>query len=135
MTTKRWRSLNRTGATAVEFAITASLLFAFFFAALEFSRVTQYRHTVENALYEGARAGIIPGATAEDVKDRAMSILRISRITDADIEVTPAVLTNSTRSLKVRIRMPLDRGLYAPAFYFVGKTLDRSIEMQREGVD
>ena len=66
MSRKRIHS-NRRGAAAVEFAMTAGLAFFFFFAALEFCRVSMMRHTVQNALYEGARIGIVPGATASDV--------------------------------------------------------------------
>lgn len=124
----------RIGATTVEFAVTCSFAFFFFFAALEFSRVSMYRHTVENALYEGARAGIVPGATAENVRDKTRELLAIAGINGATIDVTPAVLTNDTPRVNVRVRMRLDRGLYAPAFYFLGKTLDRSFEMAREGV-
>ncbi|XZE44622.1 TadE/TadG family type IV pilus assembly protein [Pirellulaceae bacterium SH467] len=124
----------RTGATTVEFAVTCSFAFFFFFASLEFSRVSMYRHTVENALYEGARAGIVPGASADKVRDKTRELLAIAGISDATIDVTPAVLTKDTPRVNVRVRMRLDRGLYAPAFYFLGKTLDRSFEMAREGV-
>ena len=125
----------RSGTTAVEFAVTCGIVFMFFFASLEFARVTMYRHTVENALYEGARSGIMPGATNQAVHDSTQEILQRSGIYHATVEVTPAVITNSTPALQVRIQLALDRGLYAPAFYFIGKTLDRSIEMQREGAE
>lgn len=128
------RQTNRLGAATVEFAVTCGFAFFFFFTAIEFSRISTYRHTVENALYEGARAGIVPGATAEHVRDKTRQILATAGIHDATIDVTPAVLTRETPSVHVRVRMRLDRGLYAPAFYFLGKTLDRSFEMAREGV-
>lgn len=129
------RSKFRKGTTAVEFAITCGLVFMFFFAALEFAKVTMYRHTVENALYEGARSGIMPGATNEKVVAETYAILQNLGIHHAEVEVYPAVITNQTPSLQVRIRLALDRGLYGPAFYFLGKSLDRTIEMQREGVE
>ena len=128
-------SNRRSGTTTVEFAITCGIVFMFFFASLEFSRVTMYRHTVENALYEGARAGIMPGATSQQVHDSTVAILQRSGIHHAIVDVTPTEITNSTPYLQVRIQMALDRGLYAPAFYFIGKTLDRSIEMRREGIE
>lgn len=129
------KQAKRTGATAVEFAVTCGLVFMFFFASLEFSRVTMYRHSVENALYEGARSGIMPGATNQKVVDATTQLLHRAGIYHAVVEVSPPVITNSTPSLQVRIQMALDRGLYAPAFYFLGKSLDRSIEMRREGVE
>src|SRR5690606_21432947 len=61
----------RRGAALVEFALTAPLLFFILFASLEFARANMLRNTVEMAAYEGARRGIVPGATAEDVRDAA----------------------------------------------------------------
>ena len=131
---KRHRKrINRHGAVAVEMAITSGLVFFFFFAALEFCRVAMMRHTVEHALYEGARQGIIPGATAAEVESKARSVLRTIGVGTANITVTPAAITNSTREVAVRIEMPLDRNLFAPAFFFRGKSLDRTFVMQREG--
>ena len=57
---------NRTGATAVEFAIVAPVFFLILFAMFEFSRVNVLRHTADNAAYEASRVAIIPGATAAD---------------------------------------------------------------------
>ena len=125
----------RQGATAVEFAIASSLAFMLFFAALEFCRIAMFRHTVEHALYEGARAGIVPGATASEVTNKTQEILRRIGINHAAVDVTPAAIDNTTREVSVRVRMALDRGLFAPAFYFVGKSLDRTLVMQREGVE
>jgi len=124
---------NRKGAVLVEFALTVGLVFFFFFAALEFCRVSMIRHSIEHALYEGARAGIIPGATVSDVQNRARSVLRTVGLGSTTVEVTPSVLTTTTREVSVRIRLPLDQGLYGPAFFFRGRTLDRTLSMQREG--
>jgi len=117
-----------------EMAITSGLVFFFFFVALEFCRVSMIRHSVENALYEGARQGIVPGATPANVRDMARSVLSRIGVSGATIDVTPAVIVNSTPEVRIRIQLPLDRGLFAPAMFFVGKSLDRTLVMQREGV-
>jgi Flp pilus assembly protein TadG len=130
----RMPSHKRRGAAAVEFAVTSGLAFFFFFAALEFCRVAMIRHTVELAMYEGARKGIVPGATSNDVQTSAAKVLRTIGISGATIDVTPATIQKDSPEVQVRIRLPLDRGLFAPAFFFVGKTLDRTLVMQREGV-
>jgi len=129
------RTQTRQGAVLVEMALTVGLAFFFFFAALEFCRVSMIRHTVEHALYEGARAGIIPGATVSDVQSRARAVLRTVGLATTTVEVSPAVLTQSTRDVSVRIRLPLDQNLFAPAFFFRGRTLDRTLSMQREGTN
>jgi Flp pilus assembly protein TadG len=128
------RKTARQGAVAVEMAITSGLVFFFFFASLEFCRVAMMRHTVEHALYEGARQGIIPGATVGEVETKARSVLRTIGVGSANVTVTPAVLDNSTREVSVRIQMPLDQNLFAPAFFFRGKSIDRTFVMQREGI-
>jgi len=125
---------DRCGAVMVEMALTVGLAFFFFFAALEFCRVSMIRHSAEHALYEGARQGIIPGATTAKVRSTSQRILRTIGISGATIDVTPAVLLNDTPEVSVRLRIPLDRGLFAPAFFFIGKTLDRTLVMKREGV-
>jgi Flp pilus assembly protein TadG len=125
---------SRLGATTVEMAITSGLAFFFFFASLEFCRVSMIRHAVEHALYEGARKGIIPGATATEVQRETQAVLSTVGITGASIDVTPATIVRDTKELQVRVRLPLDRGLFAPALFFVGKSLDRTLTMQREGV-
>lgn len=124
---------SRNGAALVEFAVTCSLAFFFFFAALEFTRVTMFRHTVEQALYEGARKGIIPGATSTDVLNESRAILRRLGIANATVTVTPSVISNATNDVTVRIQLPLDQGFLGPAFFFIGKTLDRTFVMRREG--
>ncbi len=123
----------RHGAVMVEMAITSGLVFFFFFAALEFCRVSMIRHTVENALYESARQGIVPGATSTEMQSTANRVLSRIGISGATIDVSPTNIQNSTPEVSVRIRLPLDRGLFAPALFFVGKSLDRTLVMQREG--
>lgn len=123
----------RGGVATVEFAISASVLFVLFFAALEFCRVASFKQSVELALYEGARTGVVAGATADDVRQEAQRILAISRIQHATVTVTPASINDATEQVAVRIILPLDQGLYGPVRFFGGKSLDRTLVMTREG--
>ena len=54
----------------MEVAFCLPLLFFFFLSALEFARVNMIRQTVENAVYEGSRRGVVPGATADELGSR-----------------------------------------------------------------
>ncbi len=67
----------RRGAAAVEFAITAPIFFLFLLAAFEFGWTNVMRHTADNAAYEAARTIIVPGATADEAKKKAKSLLKI----------------------------------------------------------
>jgi Flp pilus assembly protein TadG len=126
------RCRKRAGATAVEFSIVAGVLLLFFFAMLEYCRVASTVQAVELALYEGGRKGVIAGATAAEVEAEALSVLTISRVAGT-VEVTPAVITDSTDEVTVRIRVNLDQGLFGPVKFMGGKVLDRSLSMKREG--
>lgn len=125
----------RTGAAMVEFAIVVPLLFLFFFTAFEFCRVAMIRHTVDNAVYEGARLAIIPGGTSADATQEAQRILNSLGIDDANIVVTPSNIDNTTENVTVQITVPLDSNSFVPTNTFVaGKDVIASLTMRREGV-
>jgi Flp pilus assembly protein TadG len=54
---RNWRG-NERGATAVEFAVVAALLFIIFFGILEFSFIFLQEHYIANAAREGIRIGV-----------------------------------------------------------------------------
>lgn len=124
----------RRGAVAVEFAIVVPILFLFFFAGFEFMRVSMVRHTVDNAVYEGARRGIIPGSTNAEVRSEAERVLGTIGIDTFNLEVLPANITDQTEEVTVRITVPLDENTYVPAKYFLGEELVRELTLQREGL-
>lgn len=128
---KRFRA-NRTGATAVEFAIVAPLLFLFVLGIIDFSRANIIRNTAENACYEGARAGIVPGSTAEKIKTAVAEMLSDVRITNSVVTVTPSVLQETTPKVTVTIEVPLSRNLYASSPLLSSMTIRRSCTLSRE---
>lgn len=129
---KRTRRTARQGGVTVEFAITAGLAFFFFFAAFEFSRVAMIRGTMDNAIYEAGRVGVLPGATAADVERKCREILSICLIRTANVTVNPNPIADDAPTISVRVDLPLDRNLFAPGIFFTGKTLSRSMQMERE---
>lgn len=118
----------------VEFAIVAPILFLFFFAAFEFCRVNMIRHTADNAVYEGARVAIIPGATAAEAEAEARQILNSLGLTNVSVTVTPATIRRDTEQVTVRALIPLDQNSFIPASFTNGKSIDRELTMTREGV-
>ena len=125
---------NRTGAAMVEFAICAPLLFLLFFASMEFCRVAMIRHTADNAVYEGCRVGIIPGATNAEVVAEAQLILNSLALTNVGVNVTPAVIDKDTDEVTVRVTVPLDDNAWVPNQFVAGRTIDRQLTLRREGI-
>lgn len=126
------RRRDRTGATAVEFAISAPLLFFIFFTSLEFARVNMLRQSVENAAYEGSRRGIVPGATADDCRASAQAILDAVFAVDSQITVTPAVITDDIDDVTVAITVPLDSNCWVVPLFFDGMSISGSMTLRQE---
>lgn len=126
------RDPERTGVTTVEFAICAPILFLFTFASFEFSRVNSIRQSTENAAYEGCRRGIVPGATADDVRAAAQVVLDSVFARDAQIDVTPSVITEDTSQVTVNITVPLDENAWVLPRFFNGRDVTGTLTLARE---
>lgn len=118
----------------VEFAIVAPLLFLLFFASMEFCRVAMIRHTADNAVYEGCRVGIIPGATAVEVSSEAQLILNSLGLTNVSITVLPPVIDKDTDEVTVRVDVPLDDNSFVTNQFVAGRNVTRQLTMRREGI-
>jgi Flp pilus assembly protein TadG len=116
----------------VEFAICAPILFLIFMAALEFSRVNMIRQSVENAVYEGSRRGIVPGATADDCRTAAQNVLGSIAVRGATINVAPAVITPDTSQVTVSVAVPINSNSWVAPLFFKDKTLSNSMTLRRE---
>ncbi len=125
---------SRAGAAAIEFAIVAPLLFLFFFAAFEFCRVAMIRHTADNAVYEGCRAGIIPGATSADAQREATRIMSSLGVTNVIVAVTPSTIDRETPEVTVRMEVPLDGNSFVPNQFVAGRRIIRELTMRREHI-
>lgn len=122
----------RKGAAAVEFAIVSSIVFFLLFAFVAFSRVNTIRHTIENGAYEGARRGIVPGATGLQVISSVRNVLQSAQIAKATITVAPSVITDETPSVAVTISVPVAGNLYTSSDLFAVQTLRSSCTLTRE---
>ena len=124
--------IRRRGAAAVEVALTAPLLFLMFFAGLEFAQANMVRNIAKNAAFEGARAGILPGAVAQDSIDEANAELGKLQITGATVIVNPTVITHTTPQVTVSVTVPLSQNALPMSHFVMGKTLVQSITLARE---
>ena len=129
---KRRRRNDRTGAVAVEMALTLPLLFFIVFTSIEFSRMNVIQHTVDNAAYEAARRGIVPGATEQDVDDVARSIMRTCGARGVEVTVNPSNIQLDSPEITVTVAVEADQnGFLAPRF-FRGESLIGRSTLTRE---
>ena len=126
------KQTKKRGATAVEFALTFPIVIAFFFAAFEICRFSMLSHTVENAVFEAARRGIVPGATSDDCRAEAQRILGTLSLRNASIRVTPEQITRNTDQVTVSIEVPYAGNAFVPIRLFNGARVQRQLTMVRE---
>jgi hypothetical protein len=95
-------------------------------------RVNTIVNTTENAAYEGARAGVVPGATSSQVQTAANAMLSAIGVRNATVSVQPTTIVQTTPDVTVTIGVPLDsNSLIAPRF-FLGDTLTKTCTLSRE---
>ena len=111
------RKRHRRGATVVEFALTAPLLFLLVMAAIELGRINMILHTTDHAAYEAARAGIVPGADSESIEARAFQVLSTTGVRNAVVTVQPESLDDASE-ITVSVFVPIGGNAWiAPKLY------------------
>jgi Flp pilus assembly protein TadG len=82
------RAARRTGATAVEFALVAPILFIFILGIIEFNRAFMVQGLLTDAARHGSRKAIIAGATTQQITDAAKNYLTDVGISTESVQVT-----------------------------------------------
>lgn len=124
----------RLGAVSVEVAICIPVVFLFLLGTLEFSRVNMLRSSIDNAAYEGARRGVVPGATTEDCIQQAAQILRAVGLRQATVTVTPSTINDSTPQVTVEVVAPMSENGWGLSRFLSGVTLRSHSTKPRESV-
>jgi Flp pilus assembly protein TadG len=119
-------SRQRRGAYAVEFAFVAPVLFAFILGSVEFGRVNMLMHSLDNAVLEGARRGLVVGATSSDVSAKVNALLTACTVRSF---TTSSTLNDDNVSVTVSVDM--NSNSWTTPFFFKNKTLTRSITLTR----
>jgi Flp pilus assembly protein TadG len=123
----------RQGAVTVEFALALPILILFTFAGFEFSRVNMIRNTAINAAYEGARQGIVPGATSADCEAAANELLNLVQISGGTAVASPASIRPDTESVSVTVTVPItSANAFVTPQFFLGKTITATVTLPRE---
>ena len=150
------RMFGRRGTTVVEMAVMAPLFIMAMLGMLELGYAFMIKQTVTLAAREGARAGVLPGATITDIHtaaDASMAPTNFPRYTPPDGydpvdagtwgPVDGYVTTSNLETmaptdvdLYVEVRIPLSIvSLTGSLFADSSNTISSTTHMRREGVD
>jgi Flp pilus assembly protein TadG len=123
----------RRAAAVVEFAIISPLLFAILFGIIEFGWLFTVQHTMVNASREGARVGILQGASAAEIEATTREFLEPMGLNDR-VTVTITEATEADPFVTVQVTVPREQvSLVGDFFGFIGGTLEGTTTMRQEG--
>lgn len=125
----------RRGAAAVEFAIVAPVFLIMIFGLVEFGRLVMVQQVITNASREGARSGILDGATTFKVQAVVDNYLQTAAISGAIVTVTPDPPGSAGfgQPVTVNVRVGFDKVSWMPSpFFLKGATLTSTTVMRRE---
>jgi hypothetical protein len=122
----------RRGTAAVAFALVAPLFFTFLLAFFELGHGLMVDSVLENAAYEGARQGILPGANADQVRAAAKKIAATCTLKNIQVTIDPPVLEPFTRELTVTASVQLSEAGLLVGKYLRGQEISHSVTMACE---
>ncbi len=122
----------RQGSLTVEVAICLPILLMILFACYEMAHANMLLHATESSAYEGARVGIIPGATSEKIETAVGGVLRSVGINHFKIKVQPDKIKADTESVKVEVTVPFRANTSIPSFFVKDPKFLGQCELSRE---
>ena len=128
------RSARRLGTVTVEFALCVSIFFTFIFAMLEMTRFIYMQHAVQMCAYEGARAGVTPGAKIEDVQQRVQNLLRATGVRVYEVRTEPKQINSLTENVSVTISCNFGDNSWVPSSFLTNRTIERKVVLQHENM-
>lgn len=135
MTNRNRKRKQRRGAAVVEFAMIVPVMLVFTFGMIELSRMSMVKESLTQASREGARVGVRPAATSDDVMTRVNEELEILGLQTASIVITPAVLEDAVAGddVKVELSVPVSDASWIPDFFsFDALDIKAETTMRRE---
>ena len=128
------RDRARRGAALVEFALVAPVFLLLLVGSVEFGRAIMVQEALTNASREGARVGILDGATSSDVSSAVNTYLAGMSISGATTAVTPTDpgLSPVGTQVTVSVSIPYSTVTWVPSPWFLkNATLTAVTVMQR----
>jgi hypothetical protein len=131
-THNRLAKRRRQGSLTVEVAICLPILLMILFACYEMAHANMLLHATESSAYEGARVGIIPGATSEKIEASVGRVLRSVGINHFKVKVKPNKIKTDTKSVKVEVTVPFRANTSIPPFFVEDPRFLGQCELSRE---
>lgn len=123
---------DRAGVYTVEFALCASVFFTSIFACFELARFVYVRQALDQTAYEACREGIVGGAVADDVVDRANVLLLAYGVDVVGVNVSPAVIDGETMEVTVSIECDFGENTWVLPKFLTAGLITSTITLDHE---
>ena len=133
----RHRGTSKRGASAVEFALVAPLLFLFVFGMIEIGRMVMVQQVLTNATREGARLAAMPDATETDVETRVTTFSAQAGVPSVTADVSPnptSAVPGDTINVTASVAIS-DVGWLPVNVFFPSGSLTSATVMRKEGLE
>jgi Flp pilus assembly protein TadG len=127
----------RRGAAVVEFAVVAPVFITLVFGMIEYGRMVMVQQMLTNASREGARVGVLDGATTAECQSAVTTYLSNAGVSGTTVTVTPNPPSSAGYGapVTVTVTVPFSQVSWLPTPMFLsGKTLTATSVMRRETV-
>lgn len=122
----------RQAAVLVELALVIPIVLLLVAAFLELSRVAMLKHSADAAAYEGARIGIVPGASPAAAIQASKALLQSARIKDAEVVIAPKTIEEATAYVTVRVSIPIAPNSWISPFFFKKNAITGAVSLVTE---
>ncbi len=119
---------HRSGATTVEFALVAPVIFAVFLGAIEIANMNFCRNLANDTCYQVARAAIVPGANISNIEAEAQERLEAVGINGANL-VTRDIAGDL---VEVEVTIPLDQNSWGIGRFTSGRSIVQRCQLARQ---
>jgi Flp pilus assembly protein TadG len=132
------RTRKRRGATTVELAVVAPVVFAIVLGIFELGRGLMVIHLLNNAAQVGCRAGIVEGQSTANIKTVVVNTLTSTgvkgdtvtvQVNDGSTDASSAVAGDE---ITVKVTVPVSSVSWLPATLFLSGSLQGQYTMRRE---
>ena len=117
----------RKGATTVEFAFVAPVIFLIFVGALEMSNLNFVRNMANDAAYQVARQAVVPGADDVAIVASTKSLLQTAGVTQVDIQITETL-----DKIAVSVSVPLNANSWGLGKFIANQSIVQACTMAKQ---
>lgn len=124
----------RRGVAAVEFAVCLPVLVLVIVGSIEACTMVFLKESLTVAAYEGSRAALKPGATADDVTARCTEVMAERGVDGGTVTVTPSNIgaADAGETIQVSVSAPCEANGVVPVWFYGDATLTGNSFIMRE---